>query len=291
MELFITNSNTRVFNVDIACAIGLKEAIVLQQIQYWIDIKKKTPKNYKDSFHDGYWWVFNTYAEWQEQFPFLCLRTIKTIFKHLETEGYIIVGNYNKIGYDRTRWYRINYDKLEKSVKKYQESKEIQESAKLAPSEVQNLHYPLGQICTNNTKDYTDTTNKEYFIKGNSCAEFDVSIFKKQLIKCYEELGKPYEENKEEIDLTFEVMTVFFGEYKYRLNKPHPIISNQALIELIGRYHEIDSVIGWEYMYIDAIEGYFNTDFDCDRNIFHFMTLEIVIHRCQEYGYITSVDY
>ena len=61
---------------------------------------------------DFRWWTFNTYKEWQEQFPFWCEKTIKTCILNLEQKGYIISGNFNKMKYDRTKWYAIDYDKV-----------------------------------------------------------------------------------------------------------------------------------------------------------------------------------
>ncbi len=94
----------------LAKAIGLNEAIVLQQIHYWNEMNKKTNNNFKD----GYYWTFNSYDGWQEQFPFWSESTIKRTIRSLEKSGLVIVGNYNKLKIDRTKWYRIDYKKLDK---------------------------------------------------------------------------------------------------------------------------------------------------------------------------------
>ncbi|EDT3088997.1 replication protein RepO, partial [Salmonella enterica subsp. enterica serovar Newport] len=46
----------------LACAIGLNEAVIVQQMHYWM----------KDSqhFYDGRRWIYNSVASWQKQFPF-----------------------------------------------------------------------------------------------------------------------------------------------------------------------------------------------------------------------------
>lgn len=95
---------------QLAKAIGLNEAIILQQIHYWNEINKKTKNNFKD----GYYWTFNSYEGWCEQFPFWSESTIKRAMKNLEKLEVVIVGNYNRIKIDRTKWYRIDYKKLEK---------------------------------------------------------------------------------------------------------------------------------------------------------------------------------
>lgn len=89
--------------------IGLNEAIVIQQLHYWIMQNKRQNKNY----FEGKYWTFNTLKKWHlDTFYFWSLDTVKRTFKKLEEEGVLIVGNYNKKGYDRTKWYTINYEKL-----------------------------------------------------------------------------------------------------------------------------------------------------------------------------------
>lgn len=88
----------------LAEAIGLNEAIVLQQIHYWV--------NKSDHIHDGRKWVYNTYEGWQEQFKFWSTRTIRRTLNSLEKSELLVIGNFNKRGFDKTKWYTINYDKL-----------------------------------------------------------------------------------------------------------------------------------------------------------------------------------
>ena len=89
--------------------IGLNEAIIIQQLHYWIMQNKRQNKN----FYDGRYWTFNSLENWhKDTFYFWSLNTIKRTFKKLENEGLLIIGNYNKKGYDRTKWYSINYDEL-----------------------------------------------------------------------------------------------------------------------------------------------------------------------------------
>lgn len=93
---------------ELAQAIGLNEAIVLQQVHYWCLHNKNAGNN----FRDGYYWVYNSYREWQKQFPWWSERTIKSIISRLETKGLLVSGNYNKLRMDRTKWYRIDYEAL-----------------------------------------------------------------------------------------------------------------------------------------------------------------------------------
>src|SRR4051794_34998350 len=89
----------------LATAIGLNEAIILHQIHYWERINQDAERN----FEDGYYWTYNSYPKWQKQFPFFSERTIRRGFDHLIELGLVVTGNYNKIGRDRTKWYRVDY--------------------------------------------------------------------------------------------------------------------------------------------------------------------------------------
>lgn len=94
---------------QLATKIGLHECIVLQQIHYWNQINEKAGNNYKD----GFYWTFNSYEQWQLQFPFWSIMTIRRMIAKLETMELVISGNYNRMKIDRTKWYRIDYKVLD----------------------------------------------------------------------------------------------------------------------------------------------------------------------------------
>ncbi len=118
-----------VINPKLAQMIGLNEAIVLQQVHYWVTLNEKAGKNIRDDFT----WTYNTYKEWNLQFPFWSLRTIKTIFANLERKGLLISGNFNKVKQDRTKWYRVSLDAY------------TLQSADIAPSEEADIAPPKGR--------------------------------------------------------------------------------------------------------------------------------------------------
>lgn len=90
-----------------AVRVGLKEAIVLQQFHYWL---QRSGNN-----RDGYKWVYNSYDEWHKQFPFFSKVTLRRTINSLEKQGYLVSGNYNKAGFDKTKWYRIDYQRMNKA--------------------------------------------------------------------------------------------------------------------------------------------------------------------------------
>lgn len=100
-----------IINPTLAEMVGLNEAVVLQQIHYWTEKNRQDDRN----LQDGFYWTYNSIDAWhQEQFRFWGLNTLKRTFSSLESKELLIVGNYNKDPRDRTKWYRINHEKLEK---------------------------------------------------------------------------------------------------------------------------------------------------------------------------------
>ncbi|MCS5352687.1 DnaD domain protein [Staphylococcus aureus] len=121
--------------------IGLNEAIVLQQIHYWL--------NRSNHDYDGKLWIYNSYPKWIEQFPFWSESTIKRAITSLEKQKLLHVGNYNKAGFDRTKWYSINYFELEILV--------TRASGQNDPTMRSKWHDGRGQNDPTNTRDYTET--------------------------------------------------------------------------------------------------------------------------------------
>ena len=89
------------FDIDIAKKYGILEAILLNNIQFWIEKNKANEVNY----FDGEYWTFNSTKAYTELFPYVSQRQIQYALKHLRDEGILQVGNYNKLAYDRTLWY------------------------------------------------------------------------------------------------------------------------------------------------------------------------------------------
>ena len=100
------------FNVELAERIGLKEAIILQHIYFWYQRNKANNKN----FHDETWWSFNKIETFVVIFPYIGIKSIRNTLKNLEDKEIIKTGCYNKVKFDRTKWYSITnkgFDLLE----------------------------------------------------------------------------------------------------------------------------------------------------------------------------------
>lgn len=96
----------------LAAAIGLDEAIILQQVHYWLGINRKAGK--KEMFIDGKWWTYGSYPRWQKKnFPWWSVSTVKRTFLSLEKQKLLISGQYSPDKTDRSKWYTIDYQALE----------------------------------------------------------------------------------------------------------------------------------------------------------------------------------
>lgn len=87
--------------------IGLNEAIILQQIHYWLQRTSRT-------MIDGVPWIYNSYPEWKRQFPFWSESTIRRTLKSLQKQKVVIVAKHNQDKLDHTNWYTINYAELDR---------------------------------------------------------------------------------------------------------------------------------------------------------------------------------
>lgn len=113
MSNLLFDEKPLVISPALAKSIGLNEAIVLQQVHYWLENNKKNNRN----FFEGKYWTYKSISNWhKEYFNFWSEKTVKRIFAVLEQKGILVIGNYNKLPYDKTKWYSIDYISLESLI-------------------------------------------------------------------------------------------------------------------------------------------------------------------------------
>lgn len=143
-----------VFDRTLAREIGDRHATVLQQVHYWIEVNRK--KKNKEVYKDGYYWTYRSIKKWhEEEFDYLSFSTVRRTFDDLIEDGYLITGDYNKFGADRTKWYRVNKDKLVKLYEKIINEKHLSnmtnanaqneqmEMSKMSSSEMLKMSQPI----------------------------------------------------------------------------------------------------------------------------------------------------
>lgn len=94
----------------LAVAIGLSEAMFIQQTHYRLRISKNE--------RDGRKWVYDTYEDWQkDHFPFWSISKLRRVVGNLEDAGLLLsTDKYNKMKIDKTKWYSIDYERLSKVI-------------------------------------------------------------------------------------------------------------------------------------------------------------------------------
>lgn len=165
-----------VVDMELASEIGLNESIVAQQLNYWINTKSAKLINGKK-------WIYNTYQNWQrDSFPFWSEATIRRSFTKLEEMGIVETGNFNKAGFDKTKWYTVNTEKLDKLMSRRAAQNEQTDCSKRADGAAQNEQ--------TYTRDYTEnTTDKDI----DSSAEVEPSPIHKDVIDYLnEKIGARY---------------------------------------------------------------------------------------------------
>ena len=91
------------FDPKIAEIVGLAPAVIYQNIVWWI---AKNEANDTNKF-DGHYWTYNSVKAFSVLFPYLTEDQVRRALDKLVEKNLIVVGNYNKSAYDRTKWFRL----------------------------------------------------------------------------------------------------------------------------------------------------------------------------------------
>lgn len=107
---------------SLACLVGINGAIILQQMQYWLSVSEHKI--------EGYTWIYNSYDKWAKQFKWLNLRSVQKHILALERGGFLISKQFRYKTRNNTKWYRIDYDRLNEE---YQRTQDCEISNSLLP--------------------------------------------------------------------------------------------------------------------------------------------------------------
>ena len=103
----LNDVSPRLIPTALACKIGVVQAVLLQQLQYWLEHSGKYANG------DDVLWIYNSYPKWHRQFPFWGKNTIIRGFRALEESGLIRTARFNDRPSDRTLWYTIDYSAVD----------------------------------------------------------------------------------------------------------------------------------------------------------------------------------
>ena len=291
MSKLLINENPLQVLPSLAVKTSLNEAIVLQQIHYWLEKS--------EHIHDGRKWVYNSIDNWCEQFPFFSKSTVDRTFKSLCDRGLLIKGNYNKSKFDKTNWYSIDYDRLG----------QLENDDDFIVNEPITSNWSNGEIQNevDNTIDYnTENTNIDYDTDNISPTELNTNKFassptglhtslsderkadtnskdkwvvtKNHIVSVMDNLG--YGELADETQSAIEIFRYYCMVYKQKTGKAHPRLNDKAmtdtLVNFIDSLSEIDCIDCDDYECM--IDEHFSNNYgkEIDYSIRHFMNIGIL---------------
>lgn len=307
-ELFIDKSKTLIINTDLALVLGdLNEAIVLNQLNYWLEINKKADKN----FIDDRYWVYNSYSDWKaNDFPYWSEKTIQRAFTRLESKGVVISANYNKLAIDKTKWYTINTKKLQELVDKFNSDKDRMTNRQDNVTDRQDkMTYregqcdrPLPENTTENiNRDYT-TENKYALSESKDSSRGDIYAFSAEKGKSESDVIKSLavefadcEPSDWRIEELKHIIDYFLEQYSKTQNMSHIRITEQALTKIVinyfepvGNYMSDNSAYEFDDYYKELIDYYLQTKYkingkEVTKSLQHFMSGMIRENLAQKY--------
>lgn len=240
-ELFVDKSKTLIINTDLALVLGdLNEAIVLNQLNYWLGINRKAGKN----FIDDRYWVYNSYSDWKaKDFPYWSEKTIQRTFTRLENKGIVVSANYNKLGIDKTKWYTIDTEKLQELVDEFNSDEDKMTNRQDNMTDRQDkmtcregqCDRPLPEITTENiNREYNSEITGEVHtsVPEKQTARVtrqDMQAKKDDMLYRFSEICDNSIENKTVGEVVKNAFRRYMNLYETYFCKVHPILTDKTL--------------------------------------------------------------
>ncbi|MEN8395982.1 hypothetical protein ABFO98_17570 [Acinetobacter baumannii] len=168
MSKLLINESPLQVQPSLAMAIGLNEAIFLQQLHYWIGTSR--------FIRDGQKWVYNTYSDWLLQLKYMSLPTLKRTIKSLKEKKLVRVERFDKLRSNQVNYYSIDYETLAiiseniaqaiDSIDQLKMSQSISSNCTNALAQNEPIHQlkmsqsPLAQNEPMYTREYQETTQE-----------------------------------------------------------------------------------------------------------------------------------
>lgn len=98
---------------ELAIRIGPDLAIIVQQIQYWLEQKEKSQTD--RCFIEGKYWVYNTVKDWcKSNFPWWREDQLRRYLEALIETNIVIAKKFEAATWKQRKWYTLNYETLDK---------------------------------------------------------------------------------------------------------------------------------------------------------------------------------
>ena len=115
---------------ELAIRIGPDLAIIVQQIQYWLEQKEKSQT--QKTFLEGKYWVYNTIKDWSEtNFPWWREDQLRRYFEALIESGIVIAKKFEAKDWKQRKWYTLDYEVLDRLAESSIKAKDIKSQSVL----------------------------------------------------------------------------------------------------------------------------------------------------------------
>jgi DNA-binding PadR family transcriptional regulator len=142
--------------VDLAVRVGLDEAIIMQQLRYWLADERKPP------IRDGQRWVCPRDINFFDPLTHRSPAVLERILRRLEQAGLVRASaRYNVMPGDRTKWYTLNFEAIEQLAAKPDTNVAQHQMHHLTKSKVTNCPIPDEPIDQTQSSQLTNTKSTE----------------------------------------------------------------------------------------------------------------------------------
>jgi len=147
------------FNIKLAEQYGIEEAILLDNLGFWLLTNLKNGTN----IFDGEVWTYNSSRAFSEIFPYMNSKKIQRSLSKLEELGILKSGNFNKLAFDHTKWYTIIDTEVRimyglENVSSIGQN--VQSSAQIVPTIPDSKHTYINNNILSDKSDVTQKTRK-----------------------------------------------------------------------------------------------------------------------------------
>ena len=232
------------FDTEIAKLYGVNSAILLYNINYWIQHAKANGKN----FHDERYWTYNSNKAFQELFPYLSDKQIRKALQNLIEDGVLITGNYNAVAYDRTLWYS-NTEKGESILQKAkmdiaEKDKSICPVGKMETPKKENGFSsegePIPYINTINNSNIISDINTDKETKHQYGEYKKVLLTDKEIQKLYKDYGV------DDTDKAISYLDMYIKEKGYK-SKCHYLALKRWVFNAVQERKKMKPVSGYDW--------------------------------------------
>jgi hypothetical protein len=92
------------YYVEDATKYGTQAATLLYNIRHWVKVKAR----YRKDYHEGKIWVYYSIKEMSGLFQQFTIKQVEKGIDKLIKNNALLVGNFNKLKFDRTRWFALH---------------------------------------------------------------------------------------------------------------------------------------------------------------------------------------